>query len=155
MRRYTARMEFFAVAEEVEKLLDQGASYVLAFEKLHHEKKITMSYYTFYSYARKRIPIKQQTQPTTPKKTTGANMATAIVSGKAQIAPAITHKKGPIFSGSQTRKIFFGNGQPDRGREGKVILVEQQKQLLSVTTVHAKIDMDKYGQNKIKKGLGC
>jgi hypothetical protein len=39
MRRYTARMEFFAVAEEVEKLLDQGASYVLAYEKLQNEKK--------------------------------------------------------------------------------------------------------------------
>jgi hypothetical protein len=93
MRRYTARMEFFSVAEEVEKLLDQGASYVLAFEKLQHEKKITMSYYTFYSYARKGTHFKQRSIKSVSTPAQDQSI-------KSETGP----NKGPVFAGFRKEK---------------------------------------------------
>jgi len=93
MRRYAARMEFLAVVEEVEKLIGQGASYVLAYEKLHEEEKITMSYYTFYSYARKENPSKQQVHEST---------LTQEKTNKVQTAP----RKEPILAGFKREKTI-------------------------------------------------
>ncbi len=113
MRRYTAKMEFFAVAEEVEKLIEQGASYVLAFEKLQHEKKITMSYYTFYSYARQGKHLKQRVLkpvPTPQQEPTGT--------------PEATPTKGPIFAGFNRKKSITEMLHPSPEEQEKLFFKE-------------------------------
>lgn len=54
LRKGTARVEFFAVEEEVERLLAAGYNFVLAYEALVEAGKITMSYRTFYGHVREK-----------------------------------------------------------------------------------------------------
>lgn len=48
LKKGFARIEFFAVRQEVEKLLAAGYSIKLAYDNLKDKNKITMSYQAFY-----------------------------------------------------------------------------------------------------------
>jgi hypothetical protein len=48
LKKGVARIEFFAVRQEVEKLLAAGYSIKLAYEDLKEKGKLTMSYQAFY-----------------------------------------------------------------------------------------------------------
>lgn len=48
LKKGLARIEFFAVRQEVEKLLAAGYSIKLAYDNLKDNGKITMSYQAFY-----------------------------------------------------------------------------------------------------------
>jgi len=56
LKKGVARIEFFAVRQEVEKLLAAGYSIKLAYEDLKEKGKITMSYQAFY---RNLKPVKK------------------------------------------------------------------------------------------------
>ena len=56
LKKGFARIEFFAVRQEVEKLLAAGYSIKLAYEDLKEKGKITMSYQAFY---RNLKPVKK------------------------------------------------------------------------------------------------
>lgn len=48
LKKGFARIEFFAVRQEIEKLLSAGYSIKLAYDELKGKGKITMSYQAFY-----------------------------------------------------------------------------------------------------------
>jgi IS30 family transposase len=50
LRRYAGRVEFFAVKEEIQELLQKGYGYKMIHEKLTADEKITIKYITFYQY---------------------------------------------------------------------------------------------------------
>lgn len=64
LRRYAGRVEFFAVKEEIQELIQKGYGYKMIHEKLTADKKITMTYTTFYHYLR---PGKKSAQNEKPK----------------------------------------------------------------------------------------
>lgn len=54
LRKGTARIEFFTVMQDVEKLLAAGYSIKLAYDHLKESGQITMSYQAFYSNLKPR-----------------------------------------------------------------------------------------------------
>lgn len=61
-----ARIEFFAVKEDIEDLIRRGYNFKLAYEKLKNEGRITMSFDAFYGHLnprKKKASSLQQTQP--------------------------------------------------------------------------------------------
>lgn len=53
MRKGAARIEFYAVKDDVERLFAAGYNIRLAYEELVAQKKITMSYAAFNGYVNK------------------------------------------------------------------------------------------------------
>jgi len=55
LEKHEARVEFYAVEAEVVDLIERGYGYTMIYKKFLQEKKVTMSYVTFYGYISKRI----------------------------------------------------------------------------------------------------
>ena len=66
LKKGAARIEFFAVRQEVEKLLAAGYSIKLAYDHLKNSGQITMSYQAFYRNLKPRE--KSVSQGSTAKK---------------------------------------------------------------------------------------
>nr|WP_320013090.1 TraK family protein [uncultured Desulfobulbus sp.] len=85
LKKGFARIEFFAVRQEVEKLLAAGYSIKLAYEDLKQKGKITMSYQAFYRNlkpVKKTVALKESMVP--------GSRAPSVESGA-----AVHHDKNP------------------------------------------------------------
>ena len=64
LKKGAARIEFFAVRNEIEKLLSAGYSIKLAYDHLKEVGKITMSYQAFYRNLKPKVSSASQVPET-------------------------------------------------------------------------------------------
>ncbi len=85
LKKGVARIEFFAVRQEVEKLLAAGYSIKLAYEDLKEKGKITMSYQAFYRNLKPAQKTGAKERSVAP-----SNRKTSVENGT-----AVHHEKNP------------------------------------------------------------
>ena len=79
LRKGAARIEFFSVRQDVEKLLAAGYSIKLAYDHLKESGQITMSYQAFYSNLKPRKKSKSRIDTAKqPERVLGLNKESII-----------------------------------------------------------------------------
>lgn len=82
IRTGQGKIEYFAHKGEIEKLLSEGYTIMLVYEKMHKERKISMSYktlcYLLGNNTRKRSPKKEKITPALPTSTSEAQTDIAV-----------------------------------------------------------------------------
>lgn len=91
LKRFAGRVQFTAVKEEVQGLIQLGYGYKMIHEKLVADGKITMSYDTFYNYLRR----KKQPQPTKEENQTIHPSMQKMRLGVGNAESIIKHDKNP------------------------------------------------------------